>query len=169
MPFDTSSNLYLQHYKKVLSHISTNIHYNNVNHCIVAGDLNTDFTRFESGITISLTLFINNENFYTVLQDYKHDIKYIYSRINNSKSLIDHFLVSVSIACFVTNYSILESADNLSDNGPLFCYLDCCIDDLPSKVDNSCTLNKKPYDMQQKNQILKHIKAHSTNAFLYIL
>ena len=54
-------------------------------------------------------------------------------------------LVSVNIACFVTNYtSILESTDNLSDHEPLFCYLDCCIDDLPPNIDDSCTLNKKP-------------------------
>ena len=63
MPCDTSSNLYLQQYNEVLSHISTNIHYNNVNHCIVADVLNTDFTRSDSGNTISLTLFINNEIF----------------------------------------------------------------------------------------------------------
>ena len=78
------------------------------------------------------------------MQDYKHDINYTYSSRNNSKSLIDHFLVSVNIACFVTNYSILESTDNLSDHEPLFCYFDCCIDDLPSNIDDSCTLNKKP-------------------------
>ena len=146
MPCDTSSNLYLQQYNEVLSHLSTNIHYNNVNHCIVAGDLNTDFTRSDSGNTISLTSFINNANLYSVLQDYKHDINYTctYSSINNSKLLIDHFLVSINIACFVTNYSRLESTDNLSDHVPLFCYLDCCIDDLPPNIDDSCTLNKKP-------------------------
>ena len=113
MPCAISSNLY----NEVLTHISTNIHYNNVNHCIVAGDLNTDFTRSDSGNTISLTSFINNEILYSVLQD-------------NNKSLIDHFSVSVNIACFVTNDSILESTDNISDYEPLFCYLDCCIDDL---------------------------------------
>ena len=91
MPCDTSNNLYLQQYNEVLSHISTNIQYNNVNHCIVAGDLNTDFTRSDSGNNISLTSFINNENLYSVLQDYKHDINYTYSSINNSKSLIDRF------------------------------------------------------------------------------
>ena len=53
----------------------------------------------------------------------------------------DHFLVSVNIACFVTKYSILESTDSLSDHEPLFCYLDCCIDDLPPTIDDSCTLN----------------------------
>ena len=55
MPCDTSSNLYLQQYNEVLSHLSTNINYNKVNHCIVAGNLNTDFTRSDSGNTISLT------------------------------------------------------------------------------------------------------------------
>ena len=44
----------------------------------------------------------------------------------------------------MTSYIILESADNLSDHEPLFCYLDCCIDDLPPNIDDSCTLNTKP-------------------------
>ena len=52
-------------------------------------------TRLHMLYTISLTLFIINENLYSTLQDYKHDINYIYSSINNSKSLIDYFLVSV--------------------------------------------------------------------------
>ena len=73
MPCDTSSNLYLQQYNGVLSHLSTNINYNNVSHCIVAGDLNTDFTRSDSGNTISLTSFIHNENLYSVLQDTDSD------------------------------------------------------------------------------------------------
>ena len=106
MSCDTSSNLYLQQYNEILSHLSTHIHFNNVTHCIVAGDLNTDFTRSDSGNIISLTSFINNENHYSVLQDYKHDTNFTYSSINNSKSLINHFLVSANIAWFVTNYSI---------------------------------------------------------------
>ena len=73
MPCDTSNNLFLQQNNEVLSHLSTNIHYNDLNHGIVAGDLNTDFTRSDSGNTISLTSFIDNENLYSVLQDYKHD------------------------------------------------------------------------------------------------
>ena len=51
-------------------HIS---HYNNLNHGIIAGDLNTDFTSSDSRNTISLTSIIDNENLYSVLQDYKHD------------------------------------------------------------------------------------------------
>ena len=83
MPYDTSSNLYLQQYNEVLSHISTNIQYNNVNHGIVAGDLNTDFTRSDPGNTISLSSIINNENLYSVLQDYKHDISLFYYKIRH--------------------------------------------------------------------------------------
>ena len=60
MPCDPSNNMYLQKYSVVLLHILANIQYNNVNHCIVAGDLNTDFTRLDSGNTI----IINNENIY---------------------------------------------------------------------------------------------------------
>ena len=70
MPCDTSNNLFLQQNNEVLSHISTNIHYNYLNHGIVAGDLNTDFTSSDSGNTISLTSFIDNENLYSVLTNF---------------------------------------------------------------------------------------------------
>ena len=43
MPCDASNNMYLQQYNDVLSHISMHVQFSDVKHCIVAGDLNTDF------------------------------------------------------------------------------------------------------------------------------
>ena len=47
----------LQQYNDVLSHISIYVQSNVVKHCIVAGDLNTEFSRHNSGNTVSLNTF----------------------------------------------------------------------------------------------------------------
>ena len=127
-----------------MSHISIHVQSNYVKHCIVAGDLNTDFSCHNSGNTVSLNTFIDNEGLYSVIEDYKQQIKYTYSGIKNNTSLIDHFLVSANIVSFISNYKACDSADNVSDHILLFCYLDICIDDLPSKIEERYTFNSKP-------------------------
>ena len=64
---------------------------NDVKHCTVAGDLNTDFSRHNSGNTVSLNTFIDTEGLYSVVKDYKQEVKYTCSGINSNTSLIDHF------------------------------------------------------------------------------
>ena len=81
---------------------------------------------------------------YSVIEDYKQEIKYTYSGIKSNTSLIGHFLVSANIVCFISNYKACDSADNVSEHIQLFCYLDICIDDLPSKIEESYTFNSKP-------------------------
>ena len=81
---------------------------------------------------------------HSVIEDYKQEIKYTYSGIKNNTSLIDHFLVSANIVSFISNYKACDSADNVSDHIPFFCFLDFCIDDLPSKIEKSYTFNSKP-------------------------
>ena len=61
---------------------------------------------------------------------------------------------------------MLESTDNLSDHEPLFCHLDCCIDDLPPNIDDSCTLNKKPLCHLAKNSDIEVYKCILDNCFL---
>ena len=100
MPCDASNNMYLQQYNYVLSHISIHVQSNVVTHCIVAGDLNTDFSRHNSGHTVSLNTFIDNEGLYSVIEDHKQEIKYTYSGIKSNTSLIDHFLVSANMVSF---------------------------------------------------------------------
>ena len=144
MPCDASNNMYLQQYNEILSHISIHVQSNDVKHCIVAGDLNTDFARHNSGNTVSLKTFIDTEGLYSVVEDYKQEVKYTYTGINSNTSLIDHFLVSANIVSFISKYRTCDSADNLSDHIPLFCDLDICIVDLPNKIDETCILNSKP-------------------------
>ena len=113
-------------------------------HCIVAGDLNTKFSRHNSGNTVSLNTFIDNEGLYSVIEDYQQEIKYTYSGITSNTSLIDHFPVSANIVNFISNYKACDSANNVSDHIPLSCYLDICIDDIPSEIKESYTFNSKP-------------------------
>ena len=110
----------------------------------VAGDLNTDYSRLNSGNTVSLNTCIDNEGLYSVIEDYNQEIKYTYSRIKIKTSLIDHFIVSANIVCFISNYKACDSSDNVSNHIPLFYYLDICIDNLPSKIEESYTFNRKP-------------------------
>ena len=144
MPCDASNNMYLQQYNEILSHISIHVQSNDVKHCIVAGDLNTDFARHNSGNTVSLNTFIDTEGLYSVVEDYKQEVKYTYTGINSNTSLIDHFLVSANIVSFISKYRTCDSSDNLSDHIPLFCDLDICIVDLPNKIDETCIFNSKP-------------------------
>ena len=104
MPCDASNNMYLQQYNEILSHISIHVQSNDVKHCIVAGDLNTDFARHNSGNTVSLNTFIDTEGLYSVVEDYKQEVKYTYTGINSNTSLIDHFLVSANIVSFISKY-----------------------------------------------------------------
>ena len=58
-PCDTVSNDNLQEYNDVLSTISNCLSQYNVEHCVIAGDFNTDLSRANSGNTISLKAFVN--------------------------------------------------------------------------------------------------------------
>ena len=51
-PCDTNNNEYLQEYNDVLSDISSCMIKHNIDYCIIAGDLNTDLSRVNSGNTL---------------------------------------------------------------------------------------------------------------------
>ena len=130
-----------------------------VRNTIVAGDLNTDFPRHNSDNTVRLNTFIDNEGLYSVIKDYKQEIKYTYSGIKSNTSLIDHFLVSANIVSFISNYRTCDSADDVSDHIPLFCDLDICIDDFPSKRKESYTFNSKPLWHSAKDSDIEAYKS----------
>ena len=98
VPCDVSNNVYLQQYNDVLSHISIHISSSDVKHCIVTGDLNTDFSPHNSGNTVSLNTFIDNEGLYSVIEQYKQEIKYTYSGIKK-QYIINRSLSSVCKYC----------------------------------------------------------------------
>ena len=57
-PCDTNNNEYLQEYNDVLSDISSCMIKHDIDYCIIAGDLNTDLSRVNSGNTLILHSFV---------------------------------------------------------------------------------------------------------------
>ena len=45
---------------------------------------------------------MDNDILYSVVENYKQEVKYTYSRLNSNTLLIDHFIVSVNIINFST-------------------------------------------------------------------
>ena len=119
----------------MLSTISTFLHDNNVVNCIIGGDLNTDLSRVRSGNAISLNNFISNESLSMVQQHVTNCIQYTFLGCNQSKSIIDHFIVSENIERYVQEYYTKESVDNLSDHVPLYMLLECTVVDVSPEQD----------------------------------
>ena len=128
MSCDTTSNDHIEEYNYVLSCISTCLYQNEVEYCIIAGDLNTDLIRHSSGNTISLHSFIEHEHLAYVLKLISNNVYHTFTSIKYTKSLIDHFIISQSLSNCIIDYYTLDSIDNLSDHIPLFCILYCTID-----------------------------------------
>ena len=114
-PCDTVSNDHLQEYNDVLSTNSNCLNQHNVDHCVIAGDFNTDLSRVNSGNTISLKVFINEENLFFSLDKFSNRIPYTFTGIRNNHSLIDHFIVSQNLVEKLADCFIAPSIDNLSD------------------------------------------------------
>ena len=79
LPCDTMSNDNLQDYNEVLSTISTCLSQYNVGYCVIAGDLNTDLSRINSGNTISLKAFVDEENLFFGLDKFSNRIPYTFT------------------------------------------------------------------------------------------
>ena len=63
IPCDTTSNDHIEEYNYILSCRSTCLYQNEVEYCIIAGDLlNTDLIRHSSSNTISLNYFIEHDH-----------------------------------------------------------------------------------------------------------
>ena len=92
------SNGNLQDYNEILSTISTCLSQYNVEHCVIAGDFNTNLFRVNSGNTISLKAFVDEENLFLGLDKFPNRIPCTFTDIRNNHSLIDHFIVSQNLA-----------------------------------------------------------------------
>ena len=105
---------------------------NSVSNCIIGGDVNTDISRICSGNTISLQKFVAEENFSLALSTVDNSVEHTYRGVNNSTSLIDHFIVSDSIHKNISEYYSNDSVDNLSDHIPLFINFQCIVESVPN-------------------------------------
>ena len=105
MPCDSTTNANLDDYNDVLSVISHFCATHNVVNCVIGGDLNTDVSRIRSGNTISLHNYMDKENLFLAINEVRNTVKFTYKGINNSISLIDHFIMTENI-CLLTKIII---------------------------------------------------------------
>ena len=117
MPCDDGcANGNLMQYQDILSEMSVIIHSHDVDNVIVGGDFNTSFAR-DSPQTRELQVFCSSENFVpcTTLDCAKvsHTFECIQS---NSRSEIDHFLVTDSLKESVNQYYSVDCINNPSDH-----------------------------------------------------
>ena len=132
----------IEEYNYVLSCISTCSYQNEVEYCIIAGDLNT-YLIHSSSDTISLNSFIEHEHLAYVLQLISNNVSHTFTSTKYTKSLIDHFIISQSLCNCIIYYYTFDLIDNLSDHIPLFCIMCCTIDIVinTEKHDNNSTLS----------------------------
>ena len=96
-PCATNNNEYLQEYNDVLSDINSCMIQHNIDFCIIAGDLNTDLSRVNSGNILSLQSSIEKENLSYVMKTFSKDEHYTFTGIQHNHSRIDHFIVSQNL------------------------------------------------------------------------
>ena len=112
MPCDSIANTNLDEYNEVLSVISTFCTTHNVVNYLIGGDINTDLSCTKSLNTISLQNFMDKENIFLAIREISNSVKYTYTGINNSTSLIDHFIVSDNICLLTRKYYTMTMNDN---------------------------------------------------------
>ena len=93
LPCDTNNENDSYDYNEVLSIIYHYCCNNQVTHLIIAGDLNTEFTRLWSNNTISLKQFLKEEDMSCVFNLLLNDVPLTFIGINGTRTLIDHFFV----------------------------------------------------------------------------
>ena len=106
----------------------------NVVNCVIGGDVNTDISRIKSGNMISLQNFIEKENLFLAINDVINTVTHTYTGMNNTSSLIDHFIMSENMCLLANNYYTMDSVDNLSDHVPLFIVVNCFVETVPIEL-----------------------------------
>ena len=128
---------------------------NSVSNCIIGGDVNIDISRICSGNTINLQKFVAEENLSLALNTVDNSVDHTYRGVNNSTSLIDHFIVSDSIHTKILHYYTNNSVDNLSDPSPLFINFQCIVETVPNNP--GPVMHSKPeWGLAQPDHIQKY-------------
>jgi hypothetical protein len=120
MPCDDNTNIEV--YESVLHDVTTIALEHSADHLIIGGDLNTDLSRSHSLHTMSLKLFVSNEDL-VIIDDslgipYNVDFTFE-STTNASRSILDHFIVSHNIVPHVMSIECNHDVNNSSDHVPL--------------------------------------------------
>ena len=82
-------------------------------------------------------------------------MEHTYRGVNNSTSLIDHFIVSDSIHTKILDYYTNDSVDNLSDHIPLLINSQCIVETVPNNPEP--VMHSKPVlELAQPDHIQKY-------------
>lgn len=121
MPCDTDNNMInLEEFDATLSAISVMLSNEDASYIIIGGDFNTDFGRSRSLHTTSLKMFIENESLKSDVQHSLCQKEFTFeSKINGSRSRLDHFLLSENLFEDIKECLVLHDAENMSDHSAL--------------------------------------------------
>ena len=112
-------------YSSILSEITSLSNDLNISSVIIGGDFNTDFDRVNSLHTKELNLLCTNFEYVPWINCVPNSVDFTFeSKIDSSKSLIDHFILSKTLAEQVVVVAALHSGDNLSDHSAISIKLD---------------------------------------------
>lgn len=131
MPCDTSVSLNnANEFSNLLCDIMVTSQLYNMHQIVIAGDLNTDFSRPDSYHTKVIEEFMdeNSLKLCTI-----NNIDYSYeSKINGVRSHLDHIIVSENMCNLVKSVYVKHDGDNLSDHSPVIIDIACQSTHVPS-------------------------------------
>lgn len=121
MPCDTTHDLSnANEYQTVLDLVAQQCIKSNCDHIVIAGDLNTEFSRINSLHTQYIRNFISRECLKCCADHAVCDIEYTHeSKINGARSHIDHFIISENLFNRICDYYVKHEGDNMSDHFPV--------------------------------------------------
>ena len=114
-------------YEETLQEINRLFVYHDVDRIIIGGDFNVDWSRTHLDTTNQLELFVRSESLRLITDHGEIDFTYE-SKINNSKSVLDHFFVTENMLSEVSELGVNHDVDNVSDHSPVFVEFDLRVD-----------------------------------------
>ena len=93
------------------------------NNIVCVGDFNTDLSRIHSTQTTARQQICCGNNLVSA-HVCSNSANYTFtSSISNSRSIIDHFIISDSLSEHINKHSTIDDVDNMSDHNPLYLQL----------------------------------------------
>ena len=104
-------------FEAVLAEASRICNGSDANMFILGGDFNTDLSRKQSSNTVSLLRFCKEETLTPCVDSLLNNVDFTYeSKINGSRSCLDHFIITDNLLPLVSKYYSVKDVDNLSDH-----------------------------------------------------
>ena len=95
-------------------YISLYFDNNNIDYCVIGGDVNTYLSRDASIHTLSLNHFVQqkHENLVYCCKSNICNIDYTFVSPTGATSLIDHFIIPVKMSHSIITYETIDRIDN---------------------------------------------------------